>query len=465
MKKYVPAITAIIGAVLIGVFLAWAFSLHGTIGLYRVNGQFHNLFLYLGGFGLVLLLLSLLFIWLKAKGKESLVWLTVLLFVLAVPGILVPPLAFAYTNGAFSGSTGATPPQLLIMDGVGAKGIPNMAVTFNTAAPTRNSFTWGRTRTPLTENEDKAVKEHMFMMRDLDHGMEYSYRINDGELYTFRTPAIDGSFHFAFGSDAHFGAGDNRADLTAKMLSAIADPVNGYDLFFYGGDLVEYGFSPSEWGEAFRTMSSATATIPTRFITGNHESLFTGFGWFKKLLYPQQMDLQTGSRLWYRIDIGKVHFLCLDIEWSAESFTQAQAEWLETQLKDIPADDWKIVVNHGFYYSSGITTDGWNWFDNQETIDALAPLFEKYGVDMVLSGHNHLMELLKHNGVTYAVCGAFGGLPDPERTYTSPASLWYQSGAAGFLDITVEGDSGLITFRDPDNKVLATFDIKKHTQE
>jgi acid phosphatase type 7 len=463
MKKYVPAITALAGTVLIAAFLAWAFSLHGTIGLYRVNGVLHSLFLYLGVFGLVLLVLSLLYILLKVKVKNlKMWWLTILLFVLAVPGIIVPPLAFAYTGGLFSGSIGDTPPQLLIMDGVGANGIPNIAVTFNTAEPSRNTFTWGRAGSLSTLNENTAIKQHLFMLRDLEPGIVYTYRVNEGDLCFFSTPVIGGALHFAMGSDAHFGAGDNRLDLTAEMLAKIADPANGYDLFFYGGDLVEHGFSPSQWGEAFRAMSTTTASVPTRYIIGNHESLFTGYGLFKKLLYPREMDLQTGSQLWYRIDVGKIHFLCLDIEWSAESFTKTQSDWLENQLKDIPADDWKIVINHGFYYSSGSLIAGWNWFDNPETIDALAPLFEKYGVDMVLCGHNHQMEFLQHNGVTYAVCAAFGGLPDPERTYTSPASLWYKNGALGFLDITVKNNNSTIIFRDPDYQALATFDIVKH---
>ena len=81
---------------------------------------------------------------------------------------------------------------------------------------------------------------------------------------------------------------------------------------------------------------------------------------------------------------------------------------------------------------------------------------------MVLCGHNHQMEFLQHNGVTYATVGAFGGYPDPERTYTSPASLWYKSGAAGFLDITIENNNSTITFRNPDYQAMATFDIEKH---
>ena len=51
------------------------------------------------------------------------------------------------------------------------------------------------------------------------------------------------------------------------------------------------------------------------------------------------------------------------------------------------AGDWKIVMSHGFYYGSGSVQDGWQWYDNPETIKAVTPLFEKYGVNLVFSGH------------------------------------------------------------------------------
>ncbi len=324
MKKSLPAILALIGTLLIGCFLAWAFSLHGTIGLFRVNGQFHSLFLYASGFGFILLLLSILYLWLKPRLKPlSLRWLAALLFVLSVPGIIGPPLAFAYANGAFSGSIGDTPPQLLMADGSGAFGIPNLAVAFNTATESKNTLTWGKGNNQSTLSEEKASKQHIFMLRDLAPTSNYTYRVNDGATYSFTTPSTGDDLRFAFGSDTHFGAGDNRTDLTAKMLALIANPANGYNLFFNGGDLVEHGFSASQWGEAFRAFSSTTSVIPTRFTLGNHESLFAGLSRYENFAYPAGMDTQSGSRLWYRIDVGKVHFLVLDIEWSAESYTAA----------------------------------------------------------------------------------------------------------------------------------------------
>ena len=59
MKKKIFFWLAEFAAALMFVFLGWAFSQHGTIGLFRVNGTFQKLFIILGVFGLVLLGLAL----------------------------------------------------------------------------------------------------------------------------------------------------------------------------------------------------------------------------------------------------------------------------------------------------------------------------------------------------------------------------------------------------------------------
>ena len=38
------------------------------------------------------------------------------------------------------------------------------------------------------------------------------------------------------------------------------------------------------------------------------------------------------------------------------------------------------------------------------------PLFERYGVDLVLAGHTHIYERSRRNGVEYVVGGPAGGL-------------------------------------------------------
>ncbi|MCJ7743468.1 MAG: metallophosphoesterase, partial [Dehalococcoidales bacterium] len=389
-------------------------------------------------------------------------WLSVLILIIALPGILVPPVAFVYLEGIPFSGIGNTQPQLMIADGMGSYAIPNLAVTFNTGIATKNTLTWGTAEKVATLNEEKAARQHVFMLRNLEPGTGYWYRVNGGMKYSFTTPAVDGQLlHFAVGSDAHFGAGDSRNDLTGKMLNLIANPGSRYGLFFLLGDIVDRGFEDNQWNEAFQALSPTTSAIPTRFAVGNHDTLFTGLSDYEKYCYPQGMDIQTGSRLWYRIDVGKTHFLVIDLEWSAESYTSQQAKWLEEQLKSIPDNDWKIVMGHGFYYASGSIDNGWRWYDNTETIKALTPLFEKYKVDLVFSGHAHQLELLQKAGVSYVICGGFGGPPDAERTYKSPSSLWYASGDYGFVDVNLTPKEARIIFRTPDNSELETATIPK----
>jgi UDP-2,3-diacylglucosamine pyrophosphatase LpxH len=457
MKKPIATIPAIFGVVLITAFLSWAFSLHGTIGLYRVNGLFHWAFLLLGFTGLVLLLLALLFQWLKSSGLQ---WLMVLTIIISLPAIIVPPVAFYYTSGIFSSRIGDTPPQVLMADGTGAFNVPNMAVVFNTEATTRNTLAWGLGDTTTKLEESKTSNRHVFMLRDLKPDSMYMYRVNEGPISSFSTPSVDGSLHFAVASDAHFGAILARNDFTAKMLDEIAAPSNDFNMVFFLGDLVEYGFQRNQWQQAFQIMSRTASVIPTRFAAGNHDTLFSGFSNYQNNSYPAGMDEQSGSRLWYRIDTGRVHFLILDIEWSTESYTFAQAAWLEAQLKSIPADDWKIVMSHGFYYASGVEIEGWKWYDNPETIGKLTPLFNKYGVDLVFSGHNHRLELLQNSGVVYAVCAPFGGLPDPAPTYVSPSSIWDGTGEYGFIEVTINGEKCILTFRNQKYEVLKIYSFK-----
>jgi UDP-2,3-diacylglucosamine pyrophosphatase LpxH len=463
MKKYIYTSFIVLATILIFGFLAWAFSLHGTIGLFHVNRLIRILFICIAVIGLVLPGLVLLKRRLKTRHQVySTSWLTVLIVILTLFGIIGIPLGFFYLNGFPSSGIGNIPPQLLIADGSGVDGIPDLAVTFYTDTLTNNTLTWGKSDTSFTLHEEIADRQHIFLLRNLEPSTEYWYRINDGSTYYFITPPADGHYlRFAACSDAHFGSSTSCNDLTVKMLNHIAEPANGFYLFFSLGDLVEYGFRDSHWKEAFQTISPTTSTIPTRFVVGNHETLFTGLKRYEDYCYPEDMELQTGSRLWNRIDIGNIHFLTIDLEWSAESFSKLQATWLEEQLRSIPDNEWKIVMGHGFYFASGSVINGWQWYDNQETIQLLSPLFEKYKVDMVFSGHTHQLELLQKSGVTYIVCGGFGGALEPERDYESPYSLWYATGEHSFVEVIIDGEKADIIFRDPDYQALENFTISK----
>jgi hypothetical protein len=62
---------------------------------------------------------------------------------------------------------------------------------------------------------------------------------------------------------------------------------------------------------------------------------------------------------------------------------------------------------------------------------------------------------LKRNGVTYGVLGSFGGHLDEERTYTSPASVWYQAKQHCLAEIDFQNDlTGRLLVRGDNNEVM-----------
>ena len=107
---------------------------------------------------------------------------------------------------------------------------------------------------------------------------------------------------------------------------------------------MEYGFKDIDWQEASeKPCRPPHRSFLLKYAAGNHDTLLGGLNRYEAYCDPKGMALQSGTQLWQRVDVGNIHFLVIDLEWSAENFNTAQRQWLETELASIPKDDWKIV--------------------------------------------------------------------------------------------------------------------------
>src|SRR5215831_11118531 len=96
---------------------------------------------------------------------------------------------------------------------------------------------------------------------------------------------------------------------------------------------------------------------------------------------------------------GLAEFFMLD----STDFDRTQSAWLENSLRDSKAN-WKIAVFHHPIYSSGKRHGSNNGLRKE-----LEPLFTRYGVNIAISGHDHIYERTKpQHGVHYFVSGAGG---------------------------------------------------------
>ena len=124
---------------------------------------------------------------------------------------------------------------------------------------------------------------------------------------------------------------------------------------------------------------------------GNHDSQANRF--YK----PWNMN---GER-YYAYTRKNVKFVVLDSDY----MDPKQLQWVDTELKNA-RDDWKIVYFHHPLYSSG----GRHGSEVELRV-TLEPLFVKYGVNVVYSGHDHIYERLKpQKGIYYFVAGSSGQL-------------------------------------------------------
>jgi 3',5'-cyclic AMP phosphodiesterase CpdA len=154
--------------------------------------------------------------------------------------------------------------------------------------------------------------------------------------------------------------------------------------------------------------------------------------------------------LWWSVVIGDVRFVGLD---SNGVDDPAQLAWLRATLEDA-AEPWTIVAIHESPYSAGYQGS------NLDVRERFAPLFERFGVQLVLSGHDHDYQRSVVDGVTYVVSGAGGstrGTGEEGFTVVSWSVLH-------FVDLNVFGDRLVLRAITQDGRVFdeATIPLRAH---
>jgi len=388
--------------------------------------------------------------------------------VLAIFSLIIPIAFYGYTVSIPVQRSGDKPPQLLLLNGSGINGVPNIAVNFWTKDRTISGINWGPTSSMGTRSDELTKTNiHSFLLEDLSPNITYFYQINDaGQIYNFTTmPNLENTYKFMTSSDPHFGASNANRTATNKILDQLADPVNVYQSFYMLGDLVEYGFIDAHYKEACDTFSPVTSHIPFRPVIGNHDIALGGHTFWEDYFSP---DLIDAPRDYFHIEVNGIHIFVLDLEWGTESYCDTQKEWFENELEEnTDPNDWILVMSHCFYYASGYNVNGADWWDHQEMIDTFEAIFIDNGIDMVFSGHNHIFEVLENEGIYYNIVGGLGGHPDTyydkEGTVgqAGTGSIYYSTDIFGFLEVDIQGDNANLAFRTPENQIVYNYTVNR----
>ncbi|HVJ83763.1 MAG TPA: metallophosphoesterase family protein [Planctomycetia bacterium] len=215
----------------------------------------------------------------------------------------------------------------------------------------------------------------------------YVYRVGDGvnwsEWFQFTT-AKDKPAPFSF---IYFG--DAQNDLKehwSRVIRQAHRDAPKASFMLHAGDLINRANSDADWGEWFGAGGWLHGTLPSIPVTGNHEyfklqktdkQAFLSRHWKPQFTLPAHGPAGLEETV-YRVDYQGVRFLCLN----SNERHEEQTPWLEAQLKDNPCR-WTIASFHHPMHSSA------RGRDNLKLRQLWQPLFDKYRVDLALTGHDH----------------------------------------------------------------------------
>ncbi|RNC79637.1 MAG: metallophosphoesterase family protein [Balneola sp.] len=239
------------------------------------------------------------------------------------------------------------------------------------------------------ENKSLLVHYHSVTFEGLKPDKLYAYRVGDGndrwsEWIHFRT-AKTGYEPTQF---VYFG--DAQNDVLAhwsRVIRMAYQTAPDASFVIHAGDLINDAHRDQEWAEWFKAggfIHSQWTAIP---VVGNHEFMRTGnlksrrlsIQWRPQFTLPVEEDLNSKlHETVYTVNYQDILIIVLN----STDELEEQTDYIEEQLKNNTAK-WKIVTCHHSVFSPA---KGRNF---QFARDNWKPLFDKYGVDLVLNGHDH----------------------------------------------------------------------------
>ena len=240
------------------------------------------------------------------------------------------------------------------------------------------------------DEETVEASQHSCRISGLDPTGRYMYRVGAGdywsEWFEFRL-ATSGNDKFTFTY-----LGDPQNDIRSQWSRIIrsayrSSPESAFML--YAGDLINRAGRDVEWQEYFEAGSFIFATVPQVMTPGNHDYRQGVLDPHWEYQFSQPENGPAGLRnTCFFIDYKNLKLISIDSavdsELRDESGTalEAQRAWLDSVLAT-NTREWVILTTHLPFYSPKESRD------NAHLRKQFQPLLEKYGVDLVLTGHDH----------------------------------------------------------------------------
>lgn len=304
---------------------------------------------------------------------------------------------------------------------------------------------------------DRYINRYTAELRNLKSGATYEYKVAPRTEWpadnTFTTAASDNQFSFIWFGDTHHSPKYGEIIQVAEKTHP--------DAAFYSiaGDMVSDGLQRDQWDDLFAFSKGVISKKPMMSVLGNHDNR-SGLGalMYRELFsYPKNNPAGVEKEHTYSFRYKNALFLMID----ATAPIDTQKIWIENELAHTDAT-WKFAMFHFPPY---------NWEEPYLTIQkAWIPIFDKYHVDMVMSGHIHYYMRSKpmkggqvvssyNDGTAYLISV---GIPTRNQPITDePYAMVRNTQGHLYQYLKINGNELSFVSANANNEVVDSFKIQK----
>ena len=198
-------------------------------------------------------------------------------------------------------------------------------------------------------------------------------------------------FSFLYLSDVHVhNPIPARLDAAVSILRVARALEPDVRFTVLGGDMLAYGSAYPAWNSL--AASPLVTTQLTAFTPGNHDfydhkATSRGPGYFNTFVHNPANGAEGVANTSYFFRYGNALFISISSEdsWSSEALLRAQQAWFRRVVAENPST-FIIAYTHRPFYN-GSDRNGGHALTNRTNWSSL---FDELGVDLVLSGHDHV---------------------------------------------------------------------------
>ena len=379
----------------------------------------------------------------------------------------------------------------------------SMTIKWQTPELEAGKIAYGTTPDTLTNVliESSLTKKHSITIPRLKECTEYYYKVvssslnidNNGRHFRTLCKEKPAQRLWVIGDSGKVGA--NQKAVYAQLYKYIKNDYKELDMWLLLGDNAYSSGTQNQFNKAlFKPYKELVKRYVPWAVPGNHDMRrWAFFDIFDFPAHGESGGVPSGHEEFYAVEDANLHLVVLDSETTDRSKDGDMAKWLRADLA-ANKKPWVIVAFHTPPYSDGGHKSDSDWDSRGRLKDMrenFVPIFDEFGVDLVLSGHSHGYERSKlivnhlgksdtfsaknivqdkktdyvksltkkkNSGTVYQVCGSSAKLDG--ATYNHPA-LPYSLAQMGSLIIELTPTTLTSKFLNIDGKIADEFRITK----